>query len=237
MMSRPMTPSIRENPHIRDLRREGWLNGRWAGDSADSRAVVADARSATNAEAPPEKHRRSHPDARWHAQAHLEPRPRHHPDHLAAVVRTRFGLTIATLMLAVSEDQAALYAAGRGHRARGADGVRRRQNLKGSRTDTSARGIVTPSRSPRCGRIRESPSSVVDARLAADARAVALRKLAAQHDVYQAHARRPWTAALERGQQTERSGTTGADKDAFPGPDQRGRVSRSRDAITPRVRR
>ena len=51
-----MNPSIRGNPHIREPERESWPNATSAGDSADSRAVLADAQPATIVEARQQRH-------------------------------------------------------------------------------------------------------------------------------------------------------------------------------------
>jgi signal transduction histidine kinase len=54
-MSESMNRSIRGNPRIDDLERESWLSASSAGDSTDSRAIAADAQTATIAKARQER--------------------------------------------------------------------------------------------------------------------------------------------------------------------------------------
>jgi len=56
MISRSMNPSSRGNPHIPQPERESWPNARSAGDSTNSRAVLADAQPATIAKARQQRH-------------------------------------------------------------------------------------------------------------------------------------------------------------------------------------
>jgi hypothetical protein len=56
MISRSMNPSSRGKPHIPQPEKESWPNARSAGDSATSRAVLADAHPATIVQARQQRH-------------------------------------------------------------------------------------------------------------------------------------------------------------------------------------